>query len=801
MDNGSRGIAKELYGKGGKVVPLRPESKAPVERDWVSKHHTAVSLDRFYVGAVQYGVGLMTGHEIAPGSLWRIMMLDVDCMDEAVSDAIRLKLEKQWGKFSYRIGQPPKFSVPFIMHDQDGTGYDYKKITSRVFFREGIKCQLEVLGMGQQSVIFGIHDKTHLPYEWHRGELWHTDFMDLPQVTSVRALRGMIADAEDEMFARGFTTTSKFGAGGPGSSGGGSSGAGTGRNGRDSRVDMSIDQCRDMLDVLIQRYPDYVEDYMQWLQVGMALHHQYGGSDEALKLWDEWSKAGSNYSDGVCAAKWKTFDIGDGSFTIKSLLFIPEVGRWWRQNNEQAGRRQGNELVRGASGGGGNGGQGGGGGGDVEPEREHEDTGLVLNNNDVPIANAYNIAVILRTSPLWAGLLIDNTFSCRTLLTRAIPGSPEPASRFPRDIADTDFTAGQAWFNTQDGFARVAKNLVADGMTREAARNTVSPVADYLKGLVWDGVERVSSWLTVYCGVDKSEYSSVVGKCVLISSVARMLEPGCQVDTMLILEGPQGAGKSSVIKALCGDKQYFGDNIPQLNSKDANDYVRGKWIIEMSELSAMSKHDVESTKSYISRSVEKFRPAYREHEITYRRQCIFIGTTNKEAYFRDETGNRRFWPVAIGKIDVAGVVRDRDQLWAEAVSLYQKGEPWWFDESSTAGKAATQAQQDRYSATWYEELIEESIEQNVHPFSKPLILEEDILHHVRTSENGRWVSKNAIKPALMKAGFARARAKTTISVEKFGRYVWYRDPIYATMNPRELADTVKALYPEKKFGQ
>jgi hypothetical protein len=792
MDNDSRDVANNLIEKGYNVIPLRPESKAPVERDWVSKHHTAISIEQFYVGFIQHGIGLMTGREIAPGSNWRVMMLDVDCMDEAVSVAIRLKLEKQWGKFSYRIGQPPKFSVPFIMHDQDGTGYDYKKITSRVFTRSSAKCQLEVLGVGQQSVVAGIHDKTHLPYQWLRGELWLSNPMDLPKVTSVRALRAMIADAEDVIAQHGFTTTSKFGAGGPGSSGGGNSG----RNGSSSKPDMSVDQCRDMLDVLIQRYPDYVEDYMQWLQVGMALHHQYGGSDEALGLWNEWSKAGSNYSDGVCAAKWKTFEIGDGSFTIRSLLFIPEVGRWWRQNNEQAGRRQGNELVRGSGGGGsgGGGGQGGGGGGgDVEPESDDdEDNRLVRGGRQLlPIPNTHNVGVILRTHQDWTNLLVHDTFSDRVLLMRAIPGSPEPASKFPRDIADTDYTSGTMWFNTQDGFERVSKGVVTDGMQREASRNTTSPVADYLKELAWDGAARIASWLAVYCGVEKSEYSSVVGKCVLISSIARMLAPGCQVDTMLILEGPQGVGKSSVIKALCGGKQYFGDNIPPLTSKDANDYTRGKWIIEMSELSAMNKNEVEHTKSYLSRSVEKYRPAYGKSEITYLRQCIFIGTTNKGSMLRDNTGNRRFWPVTVGKIDVAGITRDRDQLWAEAVVLYQKGEPWWFDENSNAGKAALQAQQDRYTPAWYEDFIQDAVESGARPFDVEITTEAAILDFVYDAGKRRLTSQD-IRPVLTKLGLTLGRARLQTGPNKFNRLVWFRDQKYAAMSDKERADVLQS---------
>jgi predicted P-loop ATPase len=139
------------------------------------------------------------------------------------------------------------------------------------------------------------------------------------------------------------------------------------------------------------------------------------------------------------------------------------------------------------------------------------------------------------------------------------------------------------------------------------------------------------------------------------------------------------------MRILCGD-DTFGDSVPPLNTKDAMDYVRGKWIIELAELSSVSKAEVKHVKAYITRTEEKFRPAYARTEVTYQRRCVFVGTTNRTDYLRDETGNRRFWPIKVEAINHDLIRRDRDRLWAAAVALYRAGEAWWLtpDEAALA---------------------------------------------------------------------------------------------------------------------
>jgi len=138
-----------------------------------------------------------------------------------------------------------------------------------------------------------------------------------------------------------------------------------------------------------------------------------------------------------------------------------------------------------------------------------------------------------------------------------------------------------------------------------------------------------------------------------------------------------------------------------MHTKDASDYLRGKWLIEMAELSNINKSEVEVAKAFISRSEERFRPAYGRNEVTYLRQCVFAGSTNKSDYLRDETGNRRFWPVMVnGLCDTDALKRDRDQIWAEALNLFNDGEPWWLTEQAEA--VASIHQGDRVSQDAWE---------------------------------------------------------------------------------------------------
>ena len=221
---------------------------------------------------------------------------------------------------------------------------------------------------------------------------------------------------------------------------------------------------------------------------------------------------------------------------------------------------------------------------------------------------------------------------------------------------------------------KVSKETVHQAVDQRGFERSFHPVRGYLDGLKWDKTPRLDDWLSTYLGATKGAYEAKIGRMFLVGMVARIFKPGCQSDYMIVLEGEQGAGKSSACRVLAAE--WFSDGLKSVGDKDASQHLRGKWLIEIGELSAFGRADTEALKHFLTQTVERYRPSYGRKEVVEARQCTFIGTTNKRAYLKDETGARRFWPAKIGRIDLA-VARDRDQLFAEAVAAYRSGGKWW----------------------------------------------------------------------------------------------------------------------------
>ncbi len=224
-----------------------------------------------------------------------------------------------------------------------------------------------------------------------------------------------------------------------------------------------------------------------------------------------------------------------------------------------------------------------------------------------------------------------------------------------------------------------------------ARRNIRHPVREFLDTLRWDGVPRLDGWLTDYLGVEDSEYTRAVGMLVLVAAVRRVRDPGCKFDEMMTLEGAQGGGKSSALRALAMKSEWFSDDLPLgVKTQQFIEATSGKWIVEAGELRGMRKGDVETLKACLSRQADRARMVWGRLAVERERQFVIIGTTNSEQYLRDHTGNRRFWPVKVGTIDLAGLRRDREQLWAEAVARELAGESIRLDPSLYAAAAREQ---------------------------------------------------------------------------------------------------------------
>ena len=252
---------------------------------------------------------------------------------------------------------------------------------------------------------------------------------------------------------------------------------------------------------------------------------------------------------------------------------------------------------------------------------------------------------------------------------------------------------------------KVGTNELMEALIVVAMNNKFHPVKDYLHSVKWDGEARVTHLFAEYFGAIDTPYASAVSQSFLVSAVARIMRPGCQVDTMVVLEGAQGAFKSSALIELFSP-QYHAESTASVGDKDFFQNLRGKWLMEFGEMTGVTRADSNHIKQIITMRLDNYRPSYARFNKDFPRQSIFAGTTNESTYLKDATGARRYLPISCKKININRIKQDRDQLWAEALALFNASATWWEIPNSS------EEQEKRYEADSWEANIYEWLSLN-----------------------------------------------------------------------------------------
>lgn len=377
-------------------------------------------------------------------------------------------------------------------------------------------------------------------------------------------------------------------------------------------------------------------------------------------------------------------------------------------------------------------------------------------------------------------IILENVFGASCFRLNEFSLTEEMHAEFPwgkfsgKELHDIDITMLKDWFAKTWRF-EPADDKICSAVSVIAFENRYHPVKTWLRALpAWDEVERVDSFLTKYipCNGDE-ELRAVVGRRFLVSLVRRIFEPGCQSDQLLVLEGDQGIYKSSAFRALVGD-EWFSDASFNVEDKDAVMVIFSKWLIEFGELSTLDRTTAEHTKAFITRRSDRIRAPFDRKAKDYPRQCLFVGSTNKDEYLKDDTGNRRYWPFkVVSNCEIDLIRRDREQLFAEALYLYECGEVTYLKEDRLVAKMKVQQ-----SLREMQDVLIEHIDSVVVSLikAKPALAEGFTMHDI--FETGKLTglkfdqySTQRVGSALRKLGFTNKLKRINKAVKK----VWLKE--------------------------
>lgn len=396
---------------------------------------------------------------------------------------------------------------------------------------------------------------------------------------------------------------------------------------------------------------DGIGNYEEWLNVGMAIHHETDG--EGFDVWNDWSMQSKDYSYDECQYKWESFGRGH----IKSFKTMQ-----WMVNTKGIDTPFENDCSEGFE--------------PIAPTLNEKGKevdkplpiiGKYINEKDQTLRPAMEqiVAWVERPDVIGWEFAYDS-FSDEVMWQPYNAEPPQWAAMTDEDMTDVRVALDRA------NFKGASKGDVRDAVFRVAYNNTIDTAQIWLDGLEWDGVPRIKHFFARYFGTDDNEYTQEVSIYLWQALAARVLYPGYKADIMPILVGSQRKGKTEAIEAIAPHEDHFVELSFAHKDDDASRLMRGALVAEVAELRGMGTKDLEAIKAFITRRFETWTPKYKEKKIRYYRRLVMIGTGNRTDFLSDPTGNRRFAPMTVRTgSDKKAIIRDRDQLWAEGAEWFK----------------------------------------------------------------------------------------------------------------------------------
>jgi hypothetical protein len=663
-----------LVEAGFAVHRLRARSKAPLADSWsTAPVQTMADLRRLMRENENIGVRLGEPSKVAGHYLH---VIDLDIRDNA-------KLIE--AKAALASFLPEYEALPFVISGSGGESRHFYFLTERPFRSKKLAhsvekitdtagkqhwaYEVELFGTGKQVAMPpSIHPDTGLPYRWGRaidlGDLLlgAGPFVGAERVAKWAPEAAPLAPDEDEEFGK-LVRAQPMGL---------------------TRAE--IDKCLAALPL-----DAWCEDRDGWLTVGMALHHEFEGRIEGQQVWNAFSKqAAGKYDEKDQARVWKSFESSRRPTRMATLIKAAAEARFKDDgygDDVDLGEDDDldeDDLLGGAS-------------NDMTEVRPAlEWTSLLDKTEDGGVKpTPHNVEMIVRHDERIKGVPRLNEFTLNECY-RGEPGykafsrrRAKPCRQLTGKVWElSDPLNGEIWLKrhtasvrsvisaprTQGGYGfSPAKEMIEDAIAIAACDSPFHPIKDYLESLVWDGVDRLDTLYIRYLRVADTPYHRATARLPLVAAVTRVYEPGHKWDYVPILEGAQGIRKSTFVAML--GKHWFGELNGDFGEREKMvAKMQGKWILEIPELSGFRRHEVQDIKAAISTNCDTVRLSYRPDAKDYQRQSVFFGTTNDEEYLRDDTGNRRFWPIkcCATEIDTARLGAEVDQLWAEALTIYRR---------------------------------------------------------------------------------------------------------------------------------